>query len=69
MSYHEVRHVQTEGCGDARPPVVERSDELVIAGEYPNRSQAIESARLCPNEERAIAEEGFGAEGIDWPTC
>ncbi len=60
-------------------------DELVAAGTYPNRSQAIEAAiseaisrhartrlvrecnRLDPAEERALAEESLGAEGIEWP--
>ncbi|MEO7217541.1 MAG: ribbon-helix-helix domain-containing protein [Gemmatimonadaceae bacterium] len=60
-------------------------DELVAAGAFPNRSQAIEvavsealarrartrlireCAKLDPNEERALAEESMGAEGVDWP--
>lgn len=60
-------------------------DGLVMAGTFPNRSQAIEAAlsetlmrrsrsrlirecgRLDPAEERALAEEGLGAEGVEWP--
>ena len=64
--------------------LLEELDGLVDAGEYPNRSQAIEAAladalarrsrtrlaaecaKLDRDEERALAEEGLGAEAA-WP--
>jgi metal-responsive CopG/Arc/MetJ family transcriptional regulator len=65
--------------------LVEELDELVAAGGFPSRSQAIElalseklerlagtrlareAAKLYPEEEKALAEEGIGGELEAWP--
>jgi metal-responsive CopG/Arc/MetJ family transcriptional regulator len=44
--------------------------EAALAEALDRRSRtrlARECARLDPTEERALAEEGLGAEGIEWP--
>ena len=46
---------------------LEELDELIARRRFPSRSQAIEAATLDPAEEKALAEEGMGAELAAWP--